>query len=157
MKFKFMNLTSLAIAAATLMTSCATIVNGTHQPIGVSTTPCNANVYIDNYYIGESPLIVALTRKDNHFVRIELEGFEPYETVLTRKVSGWVFGNIVIGGVIGLAIDAISGGIYKLTPEQIDTHLQANQYHPQQDESFIYVVLKADPSWEKVGELKKAN
>ena len=32
-----------------------------------------------------------LRRKDNHTVVIRLHGYEPYETVLTRQTSGWVF------------------------------------------------------------------
>jgi hypothetical protein len=56
-------------------------------------------------------------------VKIELPGYMPYETNLIRKVDGWIAGNIVFGGLIGLAVDAITGGMYKLTPEQIQSEL----------------------------------
>ncbi len=48
-----------------------------------------------------------------------MPGYQPFEATLTRSVSGWVWGNIVIGGLIGLAVDSISGGLYSLAPEQI--------------------------------------
>lgn len=43
-----------------------------------------------------------------------MDGYLPDETTLTKKVSGWVRGNLVFGGLIGLAVDAISGGMAQL-------------------------------------------
>lgn len=139
------------IFACSLLASCATIMHGTYQPIGISSSPTNASIWVDRYYVGTTPLIVEMSRKDNHLLRIELEGYLPYEATLTRQLSGWVLGNIIFGGVIGLAVDAISGGIYKLTPEQIQAELRNSEYTT--GESYIGVVLKTDPSWEKIGQL----
>lgn len=138
-----------------LLTGCATIMHGTRQSVGISSYPSNADVWVDNKYIGKSPTVVRLTRKDNHFVRIELNGYAPYETTLTHQVSGWVFGNLAYGGLIGLAVDAISGGLYKLTPEQVEAEMKKGGYSCTQkgDEIYIAAVLKADPSWEKIGSL----
>jgi hypothetical protein len=83
-------------------------MQGTKQQIGISSNPSGANVIIDGKNFGNTPLTAELSRKDNHIVKIELDGFLPYETTLTKKVSGWVAGNIIFGGLIGLAIDAIS-------------------------------------------------
>lgn len=83
----------------------------------------------------------------------------PYEATLSKQLSGWVFGNIVFGGIIGLAVDAISGSIYKLTPDQIQAELRAGSMVQanQSTDSYIGVVLKPDPSWEKIGTLIKNN
>ena len=95
-------------------------------------------------------------QKSVNLVKIELEGYLPYETNLTRKTSGWVWGNILFGGLIGLAVDAISGGMYKLTPEQIQAELKnANIALMKNDDYlFITVVLSPDPTWEKIGNLE---
>jgi hypothetical protein len=100
-----------------------------------------------------------MTRRDNHIVTIDLEGYQPYEVVFSRQLSGWVFGNVIFGGVIGLAVDAISGGIYRLTPEQIQCEMRSNciAYQKQSDESFVVIVLTPDPSWEKIGNLVAAS
>ncbi len=137
-----------------LSAGCATIVNGTHQDVGITSIPTGAKVIIDNREFGETPLIAKLSRKDNHTVRIELEGYLPYEAVLTRKVSGWVWGNVLFGGLIGLAVDAISGGIYKLTPEQVNAVLRKEESLAK-DSIFIAVVLRPDPSWRKIGQLAR--
>jgi hypothetical protein len=138
-----------------LLTGCATVMHGTRQSVAISSYPSNADVWVDNKYIGKSPTVVELSRKDNHIVKIELKGYEPYETTLTHQVSGWVFGNLVYGGLLGVAVDAISGGLYKLTPEQVQAEMQKGHLSqaPKSDEIYIAAVLVPDPSWEKIGNL----
>ena len=140
-----------------LIIGCATIMQGTKQNIGISSNPSGAKVIIDGRIIGNTPLMEKLSRKDNHFVKIELDGFIPYETTLTRKLSGWVAGNIIFGGLIGLAVDAITGGMYKLTPEQIQAELKKSGMSMKLDEDklFITFTLEPNPKWEKIGELEK--
>ena len=138
-----------------MLTGCATIMHGTRQSVGISSYPSKADVWVDNKYIGKSPTVVKLTRKDNHYVRVELKGYAPYETTLTHQVSGWVFGNLAYGGLLGLAVDAISGGLYKLTPEQVEVEMKKGKYACTQkgDEIYIAAVLEPNPSWEKIGNL----
>ncbi len=134
-------------------------MHGTRQSIGISSNPSFAAVWVDQIYMGNTPISVDMSRKDNHIVRIELEGYQPYEMIFSRKLSGWVLGNLIFGGVIGLAIDAISGGIYCLTPDQVQAELRNNQivYSQKSDESYIAIVLQPDPSWTKVGNMVVAN
>jgi uncharacterized protein YceK len=147
----------LGFTTLTSLSGCATIMHGTRQSIGIASNPSNANVWVDRTFAGNTPIIVDMTRKDNHFVRIELEGYQPYEATFSRKLSGWVFGNIVFGGVIGLAVDAISGGLYMLTPEQIQAELRSNHMASKRsDDSYIVIVLEPDPSWKKIGNLVAA-
>lgn len=150
--------TSLITTPLILLSSCATIMHGTRQNVGISTNPTDASIWIDNQYIGQSPMIVQLTRKDNHFVRLELPGYQPYEVTFTRQLSAWVLGNVIFGGVIGLAVDAVTGAIYKLTPEQVQAEMLYNQVnYSKAADSYISVVMHADESWEKVGQLSKIN
>lgn len=142
---------SLAVAA------CCSIIHGTHQDVGISSNPTSARVTIDGQTAGTTPVVAHLTRKDNHFVRIELPGYKPYETTLTRKVSGWVWGNIVFGGLIGLAVDAINGAMYNLTPEQVSAALLANNaaLKPTHDGLYVLVVLKPEQDWQRVAQLQR--
>ena len=149
----------VAIVFIFTVTGCATIMQGTTQSIGIGSVPTSASVTINNVEKGKTPIVVDLKRKEHHIVKIELPGYLPYETAFTRSTSGWVWGNLVLGGLIGLAIDAMAGGLYKLTPTEINAVLVANQQgHLYRDDVlYIAVVLKPDPSWEKIGELKKIN
>jgi hypothetical protein len=148
----------LAVILVTLfIQSCGTIIHGTTQQIGISSNPSNASVTINGQQFGNTPMIIHLGRKDSHLVRIQLDGYHAYETTLTRSVSGWVWGNIVFGGLIGLVIDASTGGMYKLTPDQItaEMRVRSNMASAGQDGLFLAVVLEADPSWEKIDALAR--
>src|SRR5437764_13755386 len=96
-----------------LSAGCATIIHGSRQDVSISSNPSSAKVIVDEQFIGKTPLITKLTRRDHHFVRIQLDGYLPYEASFTRKVDVWIAGNIIFGGLIGLCIDAASGSMYK--------------------------------------------
>lgn len=155
-KFKLLLLSSLCLVS---LTNCATIMHGTTQSIGISSNPSDADVWVDNQFVGSTPMIVNMSRKNNHIVTIALEGYHPYEAVFSKQLSGWVFGNVVFGGIIGLAVDVISGGIYRLTPEQVQAEMHSKNiaYSKNSQESYIAIVLRPDPSWQKVGNLTAIN
>ena len=145
----------LFFGAGLLAAGCGSIIHGTRQDVGVSSSPSGANVTVDSSVQGTTPLVAKLTRKDNHIVRIELAGYQPFETTLTKSVSGWVWGNVVFGGLIGLAVDAVSGGMYQLTPEQVFGTLLTKSANLIRTSDGIYValVLSPEPGWQKVGQL----
>lgn len=142
-----------------LLASCATIVHGTNENVSISSNPSNAKVFVDHKYVGATPKIVTMSRKEKHVVRIELEGYQPYEMTLSPHLSGWAFGNIVFGGFIGLAVDAVSGGLYQLTPDQINAEMLKNEvaFSKKGDETVVAFVMHADPSWKKIGSLSVVN
>jgi len=148
----------LALLAGTvLLAGCATIMHGSSQGVGLSSSPTAAKVTVDNKPLGVTPVVATLTRKDNHIVKFELDGFQPFEATLTRKTSGWVWGNIVFGGLIGLAVDAMTGGLYNLTPEQNAATMvkQSGAASTADGTLQIFVVLAPDPAWKKVGQLTR--
>lgn len=139
------------------VSGCATIMHGSRQDVGISSAPVSASVTIDNQTMGKTPIVAELRRKDNHIIKIEMAGYEPFETTITHKVSGWVWGNIAFGGLIGLAVDAITGGLYNLTPEQISATLAKGHatITINKDKLYVAVVLKVDPRWRRIGALKR--
>ncbi|HVX90274.1 MAG TPA: PEGA domain-containing protein [Candidatus Paceibacterota bacterium] len=144
-------------AIATLLAGCASIIHGTSQDVGISSSPTGAAVWIDNAEKGRTPLIAKLARRDNHVIKIQMDGYQPFEATVTHSVSGWVWGNIVFGGLVGLAVDAISGGLYKLTPEQVSGTLAKQNVMIEQkgDGIFVVAVLKPQADWVKVAQLKR--
>jgi len=138
------------------LTACASIMHGTSQDIGISSSPTGAKVLIDNQTGSMTPYVAKLSRKDNHIVKVSMDGYAPAELTLTKSVSGWVWGNIVFGGLIGLAVDAISGGLYNLTPSQLQTTLAQQRVSVAATKDGIYVVLvkRASPEWTKIAQLQ---
>lgn len=145
----------LVLTVALSTASCATIMHGTKQDIGISSTPTNAKVTIDNVSFGNTPVIASLKRGDNHIVKIELAGYRTFEAFLTKKTSNWVWGNLVFGGLIGLAVDALTGGLYYLTPQQIASQLalQGTSAKPTANGIYVVLVREVDLSWLRIGTL----
>lgn len=141
------------------ITGCATIIHGGGtQKIGISSSPTGARVLVDNQPSGSTPVFADLDRGSEHIVTIDMDGYEKSQLTVTKSVSGWVWGNILLGGLIGLAVDAISGGLYNLSPEQLNAELKKAGADVSSNESgdiFIVSVLKPDPSWQKIGTLKR--
>ena len=130
-------------------------MHGTSQDIGFQSSPSSAKLTVDGILKGQTPAVVPLARKRTHIVRLELDGYQPYEATITKSASGWVWGNIVIGGIIGLVDDAATGGLYTLSPEQVAGQLGKSSANAVTREGlYVRVVMAADPSWEKVGQMR---
>ena len=156
-----MNRTTLValIASSIALTACASIMHGTSQDVGISSTPTSASVTVDNTAQGQTPFVAKLSRKDNHIIHIAADGYQPADLTLTRSTSGWVWGNLLFGGLIGLAVDAISGGLYKLTPDQLNATLtkQSASVAPTKDGFYVVLVPVAEKGWLKIGQLQRKN
>lgn len=150
---------SLKVAAAALVplivVACATIMHGSSQEISIASQPSGATVTIDGQPAGVTPVSAKLKRKSPHRIAITLSGYQPFELVTTRKVSGWVWGNLVFGGLIGLIVDVSTGGLYNVRPEQISAQLTRTGASGTVRDGTLYVFLVAEPdaSWHKIGQL----
>ncbi len=145
-----------AVLIIGLLAGCASIMHGKMQSVSISSTPEGATVTVDNRAVGTTPVSAELTRKDEHIVRISLEGYTTATIPLIRKTSGYVWGNIFFGGLIGLAVDAMNGAMYKLEPEQLAITLDRDQSSANKSGMLhIVTVLKPRPDWVKIGQLQR--
>ena len=69
--------------------------------------------------VAGTPVDVEMKRKRNHLVTISKEGFETENIPVVQDLGGAVWGNIVLGGLIGWGVDATSGAQYNLNPPTI--------------------------------------
>lgn len=113
-----------------LLESCATLINTTTQDVEIKTTPPNAKITIDNKKFGTTPQVINLERGSNHVIKLELDGYESYETQITRKISIWFWGNAFNGFIPGMAIDMLTGSMYNLLPTSINVELQQVKEEP---------------------------
>lgn len=142
----------------TLLSSCATIMSGSQQNVKFSSNPSTATIFIDEVEVGKTPFEIKLLRKSEHSVMIKLDGYRTYETKLTKKLNGWFVGNILIGGLIGLIIDPITGAMYSLSPNQVNAQMnKGTAFNYKKGEVYLAVALEIDPTWKKIGQLEKMN
>ena len=65
-----------------------------------------------------------MERKRDHSLVFELEGYQTEQVTITHVISGAVAGNILLGGLIGWGVDAMSGAQYRLVPETVNVELR---------------------------------
>lgn len=147
----------LPAVGAMLLTACATMVQGTTQKVSVRSTPSGAVVSVDGSAVGITPAFVELTRGDEHRLRVEAEGYRPYETTITHSMNGWMLGNVVLGGVIGIAIDSSSGAIYSLDQDEIVVELKKAGEPQAISSSGIYIIVTSSHPADvrKIADLQK--
>ena len=130
-------LTALAVCGITILsTGCATIVHSGPRKVPVASDPPGATVTIydrggQQVMKSTTPFTATLHPKYRYFkgqqyrVVFELPGYQPAEVQLQSRISGWYFGNIAFGGLIGMiAVDPATGAMYNLWPEKINQSLQ---------------------------------
>ncbi len=97
--------------------ACATIVEGTDQTVTVLTEPPNAVCTLSQdeatvAVVNPTPGTVSVEKsKDNIGIICEKDGYFNGAAALSSDFQAMTFGNILIGGFIGLAIDASSGAM----------------------------------------------
>lgn len=107
-----------------LSTGCATITGGTSQTIAVVTTPSGADCQFtrDGKLVGRinpTPGVMPVSKATGNIgVSCVKDGFEPTVGSVSSEFQAATFGNILLGGIIGVAVDAASGAMNKY-PEQV--------------------------------------
>jgi len=112
-----------ALLCPILLIGCATIVSGRTQRVSVSTFPSDAKVIV-NGAEQQSPCVIMLDRAfPSYQIIIQKEGYKTYTYNLTRGINGWLFGNILLGGIIGVVIDCATSSAYAFSPDNITINL----------------------------------
>ena len=156
------------VCAGTLaisLCSCATIVTTPVQWVRVTSWPTGADVLVNGEIRGTTPVTVTLARWGGYRIRIEMDGYQPYEIAMHKGMNGWFFGNIAIGGLVGMVVDTCTGAIWKIHPTQVHASLiRAGQTRDQDftrirdaegNEVVFLCAQGSQPGWQKVGQLEK--
>lgn len=158
-----------AIGVGFVLSGCATIVHSGLRPIAVSSTPAGATVSIydrNNALVQTSttPFVAQLPSKYSYFkgqnyrLEFQLTGHAPAEVKLEPSLSGWYFGNLVFGGVIGLLIvDPLTGAMYNLSPEKIEQPLSPSQAQVIRNGNGFLVVLASQTTAHERAEMVRIN
>ena len=115
---------STLLLSVLLLTGCATIAHGPNQSVVFTSMPAGATVEVDGKVRGTTPTTVVLPReKKTYDVRVTKDGYMEATAQLIAEVSGWIWGNLAIGGLFGIVVDMATGAMNNLTPERLDVTL----------------------------------
>ncbi len=101
------------------LTGCATIMTGKYQSVPVTSDPPGVKVRADTGETIITPGKFNLIRNEEHTLMAECPGYDSQQLKLHNKAQGWVWGNILFGGGIGLVVDCVSGASDELIPKEI--------------------------------------
>jgi hypothetical protein len=132
---------TLIVIVALLSSGCASIFNSGNRNIAINSQPSGAQVTVAKTNTGEmlysgvaTPLTVSLPPKAGYFrgqhytVSFKLAGYQSATVQIVPTISGWYFGNILLGGAIGMVIvDPLTGSMWNLTPDKIQQNLSPAQ------------------------------
>lgn len=119
------------IALLSVFLGCASVISGREAEVAINSNPSHAHVAIRNekgetVTTSTTPAKVSLKRTNGLFkkaprytARIQKPGYQSAQVEINPKLNPWVFGNILLGGVIGLAADSATGAIWKYSPNAI--------------------------------------
>ena len=114
----------LLVTSIISFSGCATIVSSKSQDVTIRSTPPGAEILIDGSVGGTTPMIARLVRKRRHTIQLK-QGDETITKATTRGFNCWYLGNLILGGIIGLIVDPITGGMYTVKPEEVHV-----EFHP---------------------------
>jgi hypothetical protein len=102
-----------------VLVGCGAMFLGSTQEMQISSMPKRATVYVDGHNKGKTPILLELGRRQNHVIKVKLEGFKTATVKVERYFNGILILDIFLWGIIGLAVDIGTGAMYSLEPEEI--------------------------------------
>ena len=112
------------VGVALSVPACATMTRGTTQQFTVESTPPGAHVTTSNgFECVSTPCTFRMSRKDGFNVTVSKDGYVSQTVEVTSSMSGAggaaLAGNVLVGGIIGGAVDASSGALNDLKPNPL--------------------------------------
>lgn len=116
----------LVSAAAVLATAgCGVIFGGTRQSVRVESAPGAAMITTSpSTTTYTTPTTISLERRNNYTLTFEKEGYAPADLEIQRKLRGGILVLDILTGLVGVVVDAATGGWYKLEPKMATVSLE---------------------------------
>jgi hypothetical protein len=111
---------------------CATVTRGSSEAWTVETTPGGAAVATTTgFKCDATPCTFKMKRKTEFDVTVTKPGFKTYSTHITNQIGGKggaaLAGNVLVGGLIGIGVDAATGASKDLTPNPLKVTLETEE------------------------------
>ena len=117
----------LLVLSLGLVAGCATIFTGS-QPstLDINTIPTQVKVTLTGggmTNVQYTPCSIILNKNNDYTVVLEYEGYRSEQITIGRSIRGWFWGNILLGGIIGMAVDGVTGNMWDHNIHTINTEL----------------------------------
>jgi PEGA domain len=110
-----------------LLTSCATMSRGSHETLTVLSEPSRANVVLSSGEKGVTPATFVKRRRGNFTVTVSKTGYVSKVVNVESKASATAgtarARDVLLGGPLGVTVDAVSGAYNSLYPNPVSVRL----------------------------------
>jgi hypothetical protein len=118
--------TSPAVLAFLLLGSagCGTLFNGTRQSVTAQSAPDGAKISVEPggaHYT--TPATMSLERKQDYHLTFSKGGYQPATLDVEHHMNGGILVLDILAGLVGVIVDAATGGWNKLTPSTLQAVL----------------------------------
>jgi len=127
-----------------IVSGCASTLHGTSQEVGFRSVPSGAMVTVSGQS-GVTPTKLKLSRGQEHTATFQLAGFPERQANLKQKLDGAFYGNIALGGIIGMAIDMGNGAAYNLSPGNVEVDMATGLARAFSDDEPVSVATPTPP------------
>ncbi|WP_340586818.1 hypothetical protein [Erythrobacter alti] len=118
-------LAAALLTASVGLSGCATVLNGTSQPIEFESDPSGAVIETLAGQTCTTPCAFEMRRGDDSMVTFTAAGYEPVTIYLQSRTGGSMAGNLLAGGLIGGVVDASNGAANHLHPDPVYIRMAA--------------------------------
>ena len=102
------------VLLGSLVYGCAAIFKGTSNTVNFASKPLGAEVYVDGFPRGTTPLTLKLESKRPYQVEFRKEGYQPRTYTITNRVdASWIILDVIFG-IFPVIVDASTGAWYEL-------------------------------------------
>lgn len=109
--------------AGTNLAGCATVFNGTNQPVAFESEPSGAVIELVNGSSCTTPCEYQMKRGHDSHVTFTKDGYEPVMVYIQSRTGGMMVGNVLAGGIIGGVVDGSNGASNHLYPDPVYVRL----------------------------------
>jgi len=110
---------------AASVSACGAVFNGGPAHLNVTSSPANAEIWVDGMSSGATPSVLELDKKREHVVTLKRTGYNDLTVRVGRSFRGRYVVFDVLGGLIPIVIDAASQSWYVLDRNAVNVTLQS--------------------------------
>ncbi|MCG2630126.1 PEGA domain-containing protein [Bradyrhizobium sp. WYCCWR 13023] len=119
------------MALSVMLGGCASVTRGTTENISISSTPSGVEAVVSGLEVPTTcmtPCSVVVKRNADVSITFQKEGYEPQIVPLSRDIqtggAAGFAGNLLLGGAIGMGVDAATGAATDHKPNPVIVTMQ---------------------------------
>jgi len=125
----------LVFLLVSLLGGCASLLSLSEYPVAIDSDPSGVDFYVtdstgNRVHSGVTPKTVTLATKRGYFkphtytIHLQPVGLPPKRHTIRNSTDGWYFGNLLLGGFLGmLIVDPLTGAMFKY-PAEVTVELE---------------------------------